>query len=52
MKKTIAIVVLLLAALGAGGFAFTQWKAGAGAKAEISELTEKVSAAEKKTRSR
>ena len=48
MKKTIAIVVLLLAALGAGGFAFTQWKAGAGAKAEISELTEKVSAAEKK----
>ena len=48
MKKTIAIVVLLLAALGAGFFAFTQWKAGTGAKAEISELTEKVNAAEKK----
>lgn len=48
MKKTIAIIVLLLAALGAGGFAFMQWKAGTGAKAEITELTEKVSAAEKK----
>jgi carbonic anhydrase len=48
MKKTIAIIVLLLAALGAGGFAFMQWKAGTGAKAEISELTEKVTAAEKK----
>jgi carbonic anhydrase len=51
MKKTLAIVVLLLAALGAGGFAFMQWKAGTGAKAEISELTEKVTAAEKKQES-
>ncbi|MFZ9544801.1 MAG: hypothetical protein ACO27O_09360, partial [Hylemonella sp.] len=48
MKKTLAIVVLLLAALGAGGFAYLQWKASAGAKTEITTLTEKATTAEQK----
>lgn len=48
MKKTLAIVILLLAALGAGGFAYLQWKAGSGAKTEMTALTEKAAAAEQK----
>ncbi len=48
MKKTLAIIVLLLAAIGAGAFAFMQWKANSGAKAEINELTEKAAESEKK----
>jgi len=48
MKKTIAIVVLLLGALGASAFAFLQWKASAGAMAQLGELTDKVAASEKK----
>jgi carbonic anhydrase len=42
MKKTLAIIVLLLAALGAGGFAYLQWKANSGARAEIDQLTAKA----------
>ena len=48
MKKTLAIIVLLLAALGAGGFAFMQWKANAGSRAEIAQLTEKAAETSKK----
>ena len=48
MKKTLAIIVLLLAALGAGGFAFMQWKANASAKDEISQLADRAAETAKK----
>ena len=48
MKKTLAIIVLLLAALGAGGFAYMQWQANSGAKAEISQLADRAAETAKK----